>query len=230
MKNRITALKITAIILSAGFVLSVTGSVNVFAQDGPSSVNKHAPENISGSLEGNSAELLSSWRFLSGLAMRLMSGNTAEAELELLSGNSPELLSGNAPELLSGNSARLLSDNDPHLLSGNTLFSGNSVEIRIVESGNAPTLGSLAKSLTNLPSQRVRAEQDKLKDALQARLKAAEERARAIAAKERAQADAMTAELSKMRRHIAELTDQNAKLKLTIEEMQNQLKTSSAQR
>jgi hypothetical protein len=212
-----------ALLLLVGLACLLARPGIATAQESPAHVNQNAPESVTGTLEGNQTDLLSAWRLLSGLAVRLLSGN--EAELELLSGNAPQLLSGNEPELLSGNSASLLSGNDPHLLAGNTLLSNNIVEIHINESGNAPTLGSLAKSLTGLPSQRVKAirradaERAKLQDAVQAKLKAMEAKANAVAAQGKAQADAMQAEHAKMQRRIAELMEHNAQLRATIEEL-----------
>jgi Tfp pilus assembly protein FimV len=128
-----------------------------------SQVVHNAPESVTGTLEGNQADLLSSWRFLSGLAVRLLSGN----EAELFSGNSPELLSGNEPELLSDNKTSFLSDNEPNLLSGNkvTLFSHNTLEIHLsegalkgmVEQGGGPKAAVEAKAKAMLAEQKAQA-------------------------------------------------------------------------
>ena len=174
----------------------------------------NAPESITGTLEGNKADLLNTWRLLSDLAVQLFSGNHAE------------LLSGNAPELLSGNETTLLSENDPNLLSGNkvVLFSHNTLQIHVTESGNnnTPTQDALARNLSAHPNQRrSHAQQAKRLEAkTQARGKAAESRAKAVIEKEKAQAKTFAKELSMLRARVQELAAQNSDLQAKIAELE----------
>ena len=113
------------------------------------------------------------------------------------------------------------------------IFSDDGTEIFAVHSGFVQSHNDRVSILSDVSESKAEIDTARAQAALEradAALREDADDEAAIAAKDRAQADAMTAELSKMRRHIAEMTDQNAKLKLTIEEMQNQLKTSSAQR
>jgi hypothetical protein len=152
----------------------------------------NAPESVTGTLEGNKADLLSSWRFLSGLALRLLSGN----EAELFSGNSPELLSGNEPELLSDNKTSFLSDNEPNLLSGNkvTLFSHNTLEIHLSE-------GALKGMVEQAGGP-----------------KAVEAKAKAMLAEHKAQAAAMMDELNALRAKLEAVAAENSALKAKLAE------------
>jgi hypothetical protein len=200
--------------------------VAAFAQEReeiPQQEIHNAPENVSGTLEGNQADLLSSWRFLSGLAVRLLSGN----EAELLSGNEPELLSGNSAELLSGNAPELLSRNKPVLLSGNkvVLFSNNSLQIHFADSGNYNT-SALGNPPRNVPSVRARSESQgefaaRQEARLRAQMQATAARTRDAIEKEREQAKHLTAELSVLRAKLQEVAAQNKSLQARIAELES---------
>jgi hypothetical protein len=221
-------------LLLCGIAWLGLNSAPVFGQEEAASEQEvhNAPETITGTFEGNEADLLSAWRLLSDLAVRLFSGNEAELlsgnEAELLSGNSPELLSGNEPELLSGNETSFLSENDPELFSGNkvVLFSNNTLQIHLIESGNnnnAPAQGALAGGLSALSKARwaTQLEQIKRQEAkLVAQAKAVESRAKAAIEQEKAQAKNLADELSLLRAQVQQLEARNADLQAKVAELQ----------
>jgi len=203
-----------------------------FGQEGVTEaqhVVHNAPESITGTLEGNKADLFSAWRFLTHLAVRLFSGNQAELlsgnAPELLSNNSTALLSGNAPELLSGNTTSLLSGNEPELFSGNkvVLFSHNTLQIYLTESSNkTPSHDALSR---NLSAPRARGgsqgEQAQRQEAsVQAQVKAAQSRAKAAIERERTQTENLADELSQLRAKVQELAAQNKALKARIADIE----------
>ena len=196
-------------LLLCGMAWLGLGSAVALGQEGTSDaqhVVHNAPESITGTLEGNKADLLSAWRLLSDLAVQLFSGNHAE--------------------LLSGNETSLLSENDPNLLSGNkfVLFSHNTLQIHLTESGNnnTPAQGALARNLSALQTHwRSQARQAKRQEAeMQVQVKAAQSRAKAVIEKEKARGKTLANELSMLRARVQELAAQNSALQAKIAELE----------
>ncbi len=182
------------------------GPVAAWGQEG-----RKLPETVSGTFEDNQTRLSGAWRLLSDLAVPLLSGNEAE--------------------LLSGNETNLLSENDTRLLSGNkiTLFSHNTLQIHITESGNNNVGGHAApvsepsraeRPERSRPEQQARAQQAQMQ-ALQARLKAAESKAKALQVEKEKQAQTEVAvKLHNLQMQVEELAEQNRMLKNKLAELE----------